>query len=112
MRAVFDLASKGEIVAAVLVGGIIVIWLALSGGRALLNGAGIQLHQPALLAAPILLALLETLLFLPAALTSSLLDDSQRGLAGGLLVALVWGINGAVSVRRWLLARNPRPTKP
>ena len=109
MRALFP--SEGEIVAAVLVGGIIVIWLALSGGRALLNSAGIELHRPALLAAPIVLAAFETLLFGLTVPAAPLLEESQRGLATGLLIALAWVINGAVPVRLWLRAGTPWPIK-
>ena len=49
---------------AVIIGGLIVIWLGLGMGAAVLRWLGIELHYPARLAAPLLLALLETLLFL------------------------------------------------
>jgi len=93
-------------VAAVLAGGIIVIWLALSGGRALLNAGGIQLHWPADLVAPLLLASLETLVFLLAVPNTTLLDEPQRWPAAGTLVALAWLINGAVAGRLWMSRRR------
>lgn len=92
--------------AAVLVGGIILIWLALNGGRALLNAGGIQLHWPADLVAPLLLAALETTLFLLALPDTPLLDDALRWPAAGILVALAWLINGAVAGRLWLRRRQ------
>jgi len=93
-------------VAAVLAGGIIVIWLALSGGRALLNAGGIQLHWPAVLAAPLLLAALETPLFLLTVPDAALLDEARRWPVAGALVALAWLINGAVAGRLWLARRQ------
>ncbi len=89
--------------AAVLVGGIIMIWLALSGGRALLTAGGIQLHWPADLAAPLLLAVLETVLFLLTLPNTPLLAEALRWPAAGALVALAWLINGAVAGRLWRL---------
>ena len=49
---------------AVIIGGLIVIWLGLGMGGAALRWLGIELHYPARLAAPMLLAVLETVLFL------------------------------------------------
>ncbi len=92
--------------AAVLAGGIIVIWLALSGGRALLNAGGIQLHWPADLVAPLLLAALETLLFLLTVPDAPLLEEARRWPVAGTLVALAWLINGAVAGRLWLRHRR------
>ncbi len=92
--------------AAVLAGGIIVIWLALSGGRALLNAAGIQLHWPADLLAPLLLAAFETLLFLLTVPDALLLEETRRWPIAGTLVALAWLINGAVAGRLWLRHRR------
>mgnify|MGYP000055063693 CR=1 FL=1 len=88
--------------AAVLVGGIILIWLALSGGRAVLNGAGIQLHRPAAMAAPLLLAALESAFFLLTLPTTPLLDESLRWPAAGALTVLAWAINGAMAGRLYL----------
>lgn len=87
--------------AAVLAGGIMVIWLALSGGRALLNAGGIQLHWPADLVAPLLLAILQTLLFLLTVPDTALLVEAHRWPVAGVLVALAWLINGAVAGRVW-----------
>lgn len=92
--------------AAVLAGGIIVIWLALSGGRALLNAAGIQLHWPADLAAPLLLAALESVLFLLTVPATPLLEQALRWPAAGALVTLAWLINGAVAGRLWAARRR------
>lgn len=89
--------------AAVLAGGIIVIWLALSGGRALLAALGLGLHRNAALAAPPGLALAESMLFLLAVPAGELLPEPQRWPAAWALVALAWLINGAVSLRLWLL---------
>ena len=92
--------------AAVLVGGIIIIWLALSGGRALLSAGGIQLHWPADLVAPLLLAVLETLLFLLTVPDAPLLEEARRWPVAGALVALAWVINGAVAGRLWVARRR------
>ncbi|MAO58146.1 MAG: hypothetical protein CL543_00245 [Alcanivorax sp.] len=89
--------------AAVLAGGIIVIWLALSGGRALLGALGVTLHRRAALAAPPGLALAESALFLLAVPAGELLPEPQRWPAAWALVALAWLINGAVSARLWRL---------
>ncbi len=49
---------------AVVIGGIIIIWLGLTMGAAGLRRLGVELHYPARLLAPVLLAVLEPLLFL------------------------------------------------
>ena len=87
--------------AAVLAGGIIVIWLALSGGRALLGVLGVTLHRRAALAAPLALAAVESALFLLAVPAGELLPEAQRWPAAWALVALAWLINGAVTFRLW-----------
>ncbi|ASK34760.1 hypothetical protein CEK62_10390 [Alcanivorax sp. N3-2A] len=92
--------------AAVIVGGVIVIWLGLSAGRALLLWVGVRLHWPATLAAPLLLALIESLLFLAAVPKGDLLPEPQRTPALLTLIALAWVINGAVAAT--LAARHHR----
>ncbi len=49
---------------AVVIGGVIIIGLGLTMGAAGLRWLGVELHYPARLVAPVLLAVLETLLFL------------------------------------------------
>ena len=70
---------------AVIIGGLIVIWLGLGMGAAVLRWLGIELHYPARLAAPLLLALLETLLFLLFVPGTDLLADQRRGQWFGLV---------------------------
>lgn len=84
--------------AAVLIGGVIVIWLALSGGRALLAWLGVELLSPADLLAPLFLALIETALFLLSVPAGDLLPQAQRWPLAITLTVLAWLINGAVSV--------------
>lgn len=93
--------------AAVLAGGIIVIWLALSGGRALLAALGVTLHRTAALMAPLVLALAETALFLLTVAPSELLPEPQRWPLAWTLVALAWLINGAVTLRLWRVRTDP-----
>ena len=57
---------------AVVIGGVIIIWLGLTMGAAGLRWLGVELHYPARLATPVLLAVLETVLFL--------LENSQKSL--------------------------------
>lgn len=93
--------------AAVIVGGVIVIWLGLSGGRAVLQWLAIQLHGPAALIAPLVLALVETLLFLASVPSGDLFPEPQRLPATVALIALAWLINGVASgvvLRRHRLA--------
>lgn len=89
---------------AVMAGGVIVIWLGLSGGRALLHWLGVQLHRPAKLIAPLLLALLESLLFLACIPTAELLPEPRRLPVTLALIALAWLLNGAASA---LIYRRP-----
>ncbi|MCU5781400.1 hypothetical protein MA04_00700 [Alcanivorax balearicus MACL04] len=84
---------------AVLTGGLIIIWLALSAGRTLLDYLHVELHRPAAIAAPLLLAVLESVLFLCQVPRTSLLPESGATLALSLLLALTWGINGTVAVK-------------
>ncbi|AFT71644.1 hypothetical protein B5T_03377 [Alloalcanivorax dieselolei B5] len=84
---------------AVLTGGLIIIWLALSAGRTLLNYLQVELHRPAAIAAPLLLAVLESVLFLCQVRGTSLLPESEVPLALSLLLALTWGINGLVAAK-------------
>lgn len=82
---------------AVIVGGVIVIWLGLSGGRALLHWLAVELHRPADLIAPLLLALLESLLFLACVPAGDLLPEPRRLPVTLALIALAWLLNGAAS---------------
>ncbi|GAA5110429.1 hypothetical protein [Alloalcanivorax gelatiniphagus] len=100
--------GEGITMAAVLAGGLIMIWLALSGARALLAALSVTLHRPARLAAPLLLAALETLLFLLAVPAGTLLPEPQRWPLAWTLVALAWLINGAVSLRLWRVGITAR----
>ncbi|WP_133491372.1 hypothetical protein [Alcanivorax sp. 24] len=84
---------------AVLAGGLIIIWLALSAGRTMLHYLHVELHRPAAIAAPLLLAVLESVLFLCQLPGTSLLPESEATLALPLLLALAWGINGLVAVK-------------
>lgn len=93
--------------AAVLIGGVIVIWLALSGGRALLTWLGVELQPPADLLAPLFLALIETVLFLLSVPAGDLLPQGQRWPLAITLTVLAWLINGAVS--GWMFRRTRRP---
>ncbi|MCC4310078.1 hypothetical protein LL252_16000 [Alcanivorax marinus] len=85
--------------AAVLAGGVIMIWLALSGARALLAAGSVTLHRNAAVIAPLLLAALETPLFLLAVPAGDLLPEAQRWPVAWALVALAWLVNGAVAAR-------------
>lgn len=87
--------------AAVLIGGVIVIWLGLSGGRAFLAWQGIELHRPVNQLAPLLLAILETVLFAVAVPVGALLPADQRGPMVITLIALAWLVNGAAAVWVW-----------
>lgn len=92
--------------AAVVIGGVIVIWLALSGGRALLSWLDMELHPPVDLLAPLWLALLETVLFLLAVPAGDLLPEGRRWPMAIVLTVLAWLINGAVS--GWIFRRRRR----
>ena len=89
--------------AAVLAGGLLMIWLALSGGRNLLATLNVTLHRPAIWIAPLLLAALETMVFLLAIPASELLPEAQRWPAAWTLVAVAWAINGGavMAIRTW-----------
>jgi len=93
---------------AVIIGGLIVIWLGLGMGGAVLRWLGIELHYPARLAAPLLLAVLETVLFLVFVPGTDLLPETWGWPMASGLVAAAWLINGAVSGLDWY--RN-RPVK-
>ena len=86
---------------AVIIGGLIVIWLGLGMGGAALRWLGIELHYPARLAAPMLLAVLETVLFLVFVPGTELLPETWGWPMAGGLVAAAWLINGAVSGLDW-----------
>lgn len=87
--------------AAVIIGGVIVIWLGLSGGRALLAWREVELHPPVDVLAPLFLALIETLLFALAVPAGDLLPENRRWPAAIALMVLAWLINGAVAVWVW-----------
>ena len=93
---------------AVVIGGIIIIWLGLTMGAAGLRWLGVELHYPARLVAPVLLAVLQTLLFLLFVPGTALLPQSWGWPMAGGLVAAAWLINGAVAGLDW--HRN-RPVK-
>ena len=93
--------------AAVLIGGVIVIWLALSGGRALLSWLGVELLPPADLLAPLFLALIETVAFLLAVPAGDVLPEAQRWPLAIALTVLAWLINGAVV--GWIYRRTRLP---
>ncbi|MDX1803875.1 MAG: hypothetical protein R3292_07315 [Alcanivorax sp.] len=85
----------------VVVGGLIIIWLGLTMGAALLRALGVQLHLPAQLAAPLLLALLETLLFLLFIPRTSLVPESWGWPLAGGLTGAAWLINATISGHYW-----------
>ncbi|WP_287962907.1 hypothetical protein [Alcanivorax sp.] len=93
---------------AVGIGGVIIIWLGLTMGAAMLRWLGVALHYPARLAAPLLLAVLETVLFLWFVPGTELLPQSSGWPMAGGLAAAAWLINGVVSGLDW--HRN-RPVK-
>jgi hypothetical protein len=78
---------------AVVIGGIIIIWLGLTMGAAGLRWLGVELHYPA------------RLVFVPG---TELLPQSWGWPMAGGLVAAAWLINGAVAGLDW--HRN-RPVK-
>ncbi|WP_290522705.1 hypothetical protein [Alcanivorax sp.] len=93
---------------AMIIGGLMVIGLGLSMGAALLRWLGIELHYPARIAAPLLLAALETLLFLLAIPGSALVAESWHWPLTGGLIAAAWLINGGVGGLYWYQHRPPR----
>ncbi|EKF74216.1 hypothetical protein A11A3_09460 [Alcanivorax hongdengensis A-11-3] len=92
---------------AVIIGALIVIWLGLAMGAALLRWLGVQLHYPARLVAPLLLALVETVLFLLFVPQSELLPEGYRWPVAGVLVAMAWLVNGTVSALDWYRQHPP-----
>lgn len=93
---------------AVIIGGLIIIWLGLTMAAGLLRWLGIELHYRARILAPLLLAVLETILFLLAIPGSDLLPASWHWPMAGGLVAAAWLINGGVSGWYW---HRSRPLK-
>lgn len=83
--------------AAVLAGGLIVIWLGLSGSRAILLQLGVRLHWPARMIAPLVPALIETPLFLLAIPAGNLLPESQRWPVAVTLTLVSWLISAIVA---------------
>ena len=86
---------------AVIIGGLIVIWLGLSMSAAMLRWLGVELHYLARLMAPLLLAAVETVLFLLAIPGTNLLAESWHWPLAGGLTAAAWLINGGVSGWYW-----------
>lgn len=86
---------------AVIIGGLIIIWLGLAMAAALLRWLGIELHYRARILAPVLLAVLQTLLFLLAIPDTNLLPASWHWPMAGGLTAAAWLINGGVSGWYW-----------
>ena len=95
---------------AVMIGGLIVIWLSLTMGRALLRWLDIELHYPFRLVGPVLLALLETLLFLLLVPGTELLPANWGWPMAGGLTAAAWLINGTVAGLDWHGNRPPKAT--
>lgn len=93
---------------AVVIGGVIIIWLGLSMGAAGLRWLSMELHYPTRLVAPVLLAVLETLLFLLFVPGTELLPQSWGWPMAGGLIAAAWLINGAVAGLDWY---HNRPVK-
>lgn len=86
---------------AVIIGGLIVIWLGLSMSAAMLRWLGIELHYLARLIAPLLLAVVETVLFLLVIPGTDLLTENWHWPLAGGLTAAAWLINGGVSGLYW-----------
>ena len=93
---------------AVIIGALIVIGLGLSMSAAMLRWLGIELHFWARLVAPLLLALLETILFLAFVPSSDLLPENGGWPMTAGLITAAWLINGAVSGLYWF---QQRPAK-
>lgn len=91
--------------AAVLAGGLIVIWLGLSGSRAVLVQLGVRLHWPARAIAPLIPALIETPLFLLTIPTGNLLPESQRWPVAVTLTLASWLISAVVA--GWVARQRP-----
>ena len=86
---------------AVIIGGLIIIWLGLTMAAAWLRWLGIELHYLARILAPLLLAVLETVLFVLAIPGTDLLPASWHWPMAGGLIAAAWVMNGGVSAWFW-----------
>lgn len=93
---------------AVIIGGLIVVWLGLSMSVALLRWLGIELHYLARIIAPLLLAVLETVLFVLVIPGSDLLAEGWHWPLTGGLIAAAWLINGGVGAGYWYQHRPPK----
>lgn len=93
---------------AVIIGGLIVIWLGLTMAAALLRWLDIELHYRAHIIAPLFLAVVETVVFLLAIPGTSRLPSSWHWPMAGGLVAAAWLVNGLVSTRYWFNRRQPK----
>lgn len=91
--------------AAVIIGGLIVIWLGLTMAAALLRWLGVELHFWARVTAPLLLAVLETLLFALFIPGTELLEASLHWPLAGCLIAVAWLVNAAVGGLYWYRQR-------
>lgn len=95
---------------AVIIGGLIVIWLGLSVSAAMLRWLGVELHYLARLIAPLLLAVLESFLFFLAIPGTALLPDNWHWPLAGGLIAAAWLINGCEAGVYWYQQRPPKET--
>ncbi|MED5388397.1 MAG: hypothetical protein VX793_06070 [Pseudomonadota bacterium] len=95
---------------AVIIGGLIVIWLGLTMAAAGLRWLGVELHYPARLAGPLVLAVLESVLFLLFIPGTTLLPEGWHWPMAGGLTAAAWMINGAVSGLDWYRHRPQTET--
>lgn len=93
---------------AVLAGGVIVIWLGLSGGRAVLTSLGVRLHSPASRVAPLIPALIETPLFLCLIPGSALLPQHQGWPVAIALTLIAWLVGITLAVRQWRSEQGAR----
>lgn len=91
--------------AAVLVGGLIVIWLGLSGSRAVLVQLGVRLHGPARVVAPLVPALIETPLFLLTIPAGDVLPEHQRWPVAVVLTLASWLISAIIA--GWVARQRP-----
>lgn len=96
---------------AIIIGGLIVIWLGLTMAAAMLRWLGIELHYPARIIAPLLLAMVETLVFLFVIPGTERLPESWHWPMAGGLVAAAWLINGGVAGVYWHQHRPPKETQ-
>ncbi|MCG8439582.1 MAG: hypothetical protein MI751_15975 [Pseudomonadales bacterium] len=93
---------------AVIIGGLIVIWLGLTMAAAMLRWLGIELHYLARIIAPLLLAAMETAMFLLAIPGTERLPLAWHWPMTGGLIAAAWLVNGAVSGLYWFQQRPPQ----